>query len=451
MTGNILTIASSGLRAARAAMDVTSQNIANANTTGYVRRSVNQADLTSVSGGINGSNEAVMSGVRVQQIVRNADPFLESEVRRTGSDTARATAQVAGLTQLEDSIGNSGLYDQLVKFEGAMSALAVDPTNTSLRTSLLQTATNVASTFNVAASSLAASVQGIQNTASQTVDQINQDAAALAQVNVKLAQNANSTEDLSSLEDQRDNLLKDISQYADVTVTMNSDKTASVMLGGSGGVNLVGSITAGVGSTAVMTMATAPDGTISFALGGTPITVTGGSLAGNAQALSTAAGMKTTLDGIAGNLITMANTAQANGVDLNGTPGQPMFSGTGAGDIALALTDGTQIATAPAGAVADSRDAGNLTALQAAYAANSPTQAADTLLYNISALVAGATTTQSALQTISDAAENNLTTQSGVDLDQEATNLVRYQQAFQASSKAIQTAVDCFNSIYSVG
>jgi flagellar hook-associated protein 1 FlgK len=74
----------------------------------------------------------------------------------------------------------------------------------------------------------------------------------------------------------------------------------------------------------------------------------------------------------------------------------------------------------------------------------------DTILYHASAAVQSRTTTRDALKTISDAAKTALLAQSGVDLDTEAINLTRFQQAFQASGRVIQVASDLFNSLLAI-
>ena len=111
---------------------------------------------------------------------------------------------------------------------------------------------------------------------------------------------------------------------------------------------------------------------------------------------------------------------------------------------------GALIATAPAGAGALSRDPANLAALRAAFAAADPAGATDALIFDISGAVAGRKVTRDALDSISTGARIALETQSGVDLDQEAVNLIRYQQAFQASARAIQVAQTLFDTLLAI-
>lgn len=109
MASDLLSIGLSGAKAARIGLDVTAQNIANAATEGYVRRSIGLTEVASTGYNQN-VRDVSLSGVRVEKIVRNADAFRQSEVRRTGSDTARANAEVGGLGNIESALEQSGVY-----------------------------------------------------------------------------------------------------------------------------------------------------------------------------------------------------------------------------------------------------------------------------------------------------------------------------------------------------
>ena len=119
MSSNLMTIASSGAKAARAALDVTAQNIANASSEGYVRRSVSLSEVAapSVTGQV---GDASLSGVRLDRVVRNVDNFRISELRRTTSDLQRSDAELSGLQNIEASIENAQIYTAAVGFEGTL-------------------------------------------------------------------------------------------------------------------------------------------------------------------------------------------------------------------------------------------------------------------------------------------------------------------------------------------
>ncbi|MFT4057491.1 MAG: flagellar hook-associated protein FlgK [Novosphingobium sp.] len=444
MASDLLSIGKSGARVARAALEVTSNNIANASTEGYVRRSV---AVSEVANGVSLTTPSAinLSGARITGIVRNADTFRQSEVRRTGSDAARATAEVQGLENVEAALEQTGVYDSIVSFEGSLKQLLSDPTDGSLRAQVVEDGRTLAQTFNTAAQSLTSAAKGLQFEAQDGVDQINTTAGELARVNLRLMRSADSSSDQSALLDQRDALLQKLSGQADITTTINPDKTVSVMLGGPTGSALVSGASANT-----LAMSTAANGTLNFTVNSQAVTLSSGAIAGKAQALVELSNARTSLDGIAASIASTINTAQANGVDLQGNAGQPLFSGTDAASLKMVASGGSAIATAPAGAAANSRDVSNLTAMRSAFDGADPAGQMDTLLFTVSSAVAGRTVTRDALDTIASSAKVSLQSQAGVNLDDEAVNLMRYQQAYQASARVMQVASDLFDSILGI-
>lgn len=446
MSSDLLSIGRSGVKAARIALDVTAQNIANASTDGYVRRSVSLSELSST--GFQGTvRDISLSGVRVSQVQRNADAFRQAEVRRTGSDTARAQAEVQGLESIEAAVENSNAYTAVTGFLSTLQQLRQNPTDLSLRASVVEAARNLAGTFQIASQEMDAVGDGLRFTATQGVSEVNRLATELARTNLRLSRAADASSDQSTLLDQRDNLLQQISQYADVTTTFSADGSVSVRLGGTGGPLLVDG-----GTATGLTMSTSGTGTISFALGNSSAPLAGGSLAGQSLALTKLAQIKDDLDGLAEKIVNVVNDENTNGLDLDGNAAPNIFdpAGTTAATIKVTATSGRQIATAPAGTLPGSRDTGNLDDMLGALNADDPALAMDGILFDISATVNGRKITSNALKTISDSARTALAAQSGVDLDTEAANLIRYQQAFQASGRIMQVATDLFDTLLNI-
>lgn len=444
MSSDLLAIARSGTRAARAALDVTAQNIANASTDGYVRRSVSLSEVAATRM-VGGSAQVSFSGVRVGGIVRNADMFRQAEVRRTGADAARADAEVKGLETIEAAVEQGGLYDASVKFEAALQQLVSDPTDGSLRAAVIGSARSLASAFNVTTGSLDAAGKGLRFEAQAGVDQVNQLAGELARVNTRLSRISDASSDQSALLDQRDALLEKISSQTGVSTTFAANGTVEVRLGGATGPQLVSGASAGT-----LAMTTSADGTVGFTLNGGPISPGSGALAGKSQALAQLVETRSRINTVAASVIATVNAAQGNGVDLAGATGAPLFTGTDAATIGIAFTDGAGIATAPAGAGAKSRDGGNLAALRAALSNADPSGGVDKALLDVSSAVAGRTVTRDALSAIAEGAHTALLAQTGVDMDQEAVNLVRFQQAFQASGRVMQVANDLFDTLLGI-
>lgn len=448
MASDLLSIAKSGVRTARAGLDVTSSNIANASSEGYVRRSVSTSEIRSTTTLTNSAGLS-LSGSRVTGIVRNADAFRQSEVRRTGSDAARATAEVSGLENIESALEDTGVYDAIVDFESALQNLASDTTDSSLRAAAVESGRTLAQTFNTASQALDATGEELRTDAQGGVDEVNKLAGELARINQKLSISGSS--DQSALLDQRDSLLEQLSGKVDISTSFNSDQTVTVTLGGnsssggSTGVALVSGSTAGT-----LSMTTATDGTVSFAVNGSAVTLSGGSIAGDSLALTQLAQTRTRLDSIASSIVQTVNDAQANGADLDGNTGQALFSGTTAADMTMIADSGSDIAAAAAGSGAKSRDASNLTSLRSSLESADPAGDMDTLLFDVSSAVSGRTTTRDTLQALATSAEEALDAQAGVNLDDEAVKLVEYQQAYQASAKIMQVASDIFDSILAI-
>ena len=443
MASDLLAIASSGISAASAGLDVTAQNIANAGTAGYVRETVNQSAVATAP-----SNESTLgsqSGVLVNGVSRDVSTYLQAQANGTAAAAAAADTGVTNLTNVENAVEQSNLYGSITTFESSLQQLGANPTDPSLRASVLSNAQNMAQSFNLASSSLAAASQGMQSDAAGGVTQVNQIAQNLAQINQQIAADPNASTNAAALLDQRDEALQGLAKLTGFTTSYASNGTVNVQLGGASGPSLVSGITANT-----LSSTTAANGTLSFSLNGSAVSLSGGSLSADAQGLVSAAATSTSLDGIAASLITTANAAQAAGADLNGNTGAALFSGSGAGTIAVTMTSGSQIATAAAGSGANSEDASNLSALQTALTSTGLASNTNALLFSLSSATANATTSQTALDAIAAQAKTQLAAQTGVDLNAEAANLLQYQQAFQASGKVIQVASTLFDQLIQI-
>lgn len=444
MASDLLSIARSGAAAARIGLDVTAQNIANASSEGYVRRSAQLAEVAS-SGGAYRIGDLSLSGVRLDSITRNADAFRQAEVRRTGSDLARATAEAEGLSNIESAIEQSGVYDAIVGFESSLQQLTQDPVDTSLRASVIEKARTMVGTFQIAAQEMDAAGEGLQFLASDGVTQVNRIAQELARTNTRLSRASDASSDKTALLDQRDKLLQQLSEYGNIATTFASDGTVAVKLGGTSGVDLVTG-----GTAATVSMITAGDGQISFAVGTAPLSLSGGSLAGQQLALGKLAQLKLDIDGLAEDIVDTFNAAQLTGDDLDGDPGAAIFSGSTAATMKLDVEDVRKLATAPLNDTIGSRDATNLTAIRSALSSLNPADGMDQIIFDVSGTLAGRNVTLGALETIANTAKVALSAQSGVDLDAEAVNLMRYQQAFQASGRVMQVATDIFDTLLGI-
>ncbi|RDC59148.1 hypothetical protein HME9302_00333 [Alteripontixanthobacter maritimus] len=447
MSSNLLLIGKSGALAARSALETTGQNIANAATKGYSRRTVELGEVAS-SGGADFRSNVALSGVRVESIQRSSSVFLQSEARRTGSDLARADSELRSLAGALASVEQAGVYPAIVEFEASLAGLGSDPLDQSLRAAVLESARALSGTLNIAAGSLAAVSEEARFSAHDDAARVTVLASDLARTNVALTRAESGSGSRAVLLDQRDALLADMAQRIGVTATYDATGRVDVRLGDAGGPAIVSG-----NASFALTATDLPDGTLAYEIDTDPpaaVIPVSGRLAGTGQGLSAVRDLATQLDELAANIAQTANDAQADGITPAGAAGRPLFSGSTAATLAMSLTNGSGLATAPASAGANSRNTANLAALRAALANSGPASTADAILFGVSSAVAARSVTREALSAIAETAQVSLTRETGVDLDSEAANLLRFQQAFQASGRVIQVASDIFDTLLAI-
>lgn len=441
----IFTIGRSGLSASRRSLELTAQNIANASNPDYSRRVLTQGELV-MTGSIGTNAVDSLGGVRPGIIERAESALVQRQARDAASALGAAKSEFFALREAESALETSGVFTGIVDFEAALTRLQNNPTEPALRLSAVEAARKMAGNFRIANGTLANARNLVQAEASAEVLTVNERANELAKINADLVGSRLGTAGRAALLDARDKALRGLADEFGIQPTINANGTADVMLSGTPPVALVtGAATQAVG------VAYAADGTASFTVGGAPFVPGSGAMAGRGSALAEMAALQTSLDSLAGSAISLANTAQANGVGLDGSPGQPLFGGAGAGDINVVLTSADGLATAPAGAAAGSRDTANLAALIASFAGpGGPASGADSLLLGLSSRVSALETRADGLSVVAASAEAELLRETGVDLDDEAANLVRLQQAFEANSRVIQVAAELFDTVLSL-
>jgi len=445
MPSAIFTIARSGLTATRRSLELTAQNVANAANPDFSRRSLTQGELV-MTGSIGANAVDSLGGVRPGAVVRAESALVQRQARDASSALSTAQSEFRALREAESAIETSGLYAGLVDFEAALTRLEANPLEPALRLSAVESARKLAANFRVANATLANARGLTQGEASTAVLKVNELAAELAGINADLVGTREGTAGRAALLDARDKALRGLAEQFGIVPTINANGTVDVALAGTPGMALV------TGAAAqTVSVSFAADGTASFAVGGAGFVPSAGAMSGRANALAEMASLQTGLDAIATATIATANSAQSAGAAADGTQGQPLFAGTGAGDIAVVLAAAEGLATAPAGAPAGSRDTANLAALIAALGApTGPTAGADALLLGLSSRVSALASRRDGLAVVSSSAEAELLRETGVDLDTEAADLVRLQQAFEANSRVVQVAAELFDTILGI-
>uniref|UniRef100_UPI00266F07FA flagellar basal body rod C-terminal domain-containing protein n=1 Tax=Sphingomonas bacterium TaxID=1895847 RepID=UPI00266F07FA len=183
--------------------------------------------------------------------------------------------------------------------------------------------------------------------------------------------------------------------------------------------------------------------------GAAAFTPSGGALAGIAEGAGRLADTRASLNALASDFTTEVNAIQANGRDLDGQPGAAMFAaGATPTDLTVTLADGRGIAAAAAGG--GTRDAANLRVLSDMRGAHGWQTGVTSLTTGNAAALEQRKLVGDAQTAIRDGAVASRDAVSGVDLDQEAVELLRFQQAYTASSRVIQVARETMQSILDI-
>jgi len=218
-----LSNALSGMRVGQNALDTLSNNVANAGTPGYHRRSVSVID----SLGVNSTY------AREGQLSRTFNQSLQAHYTRSTAESGFTSVQASFLDRVQTLFGKPGTVGSIDSaynaFESSLAAVATSPDSYANRADLVQKAQTVASTLNRLSSDIQSLRQEIEAKLSNSVDSINNQLQSLEKVNLRLADQGIDATSRATLMDQRDRLVEDLSQQMDLRVNYRGDGTVSLM------------------------------------------------------------------------------------------------------------------------------------------------------------------------------------------------------------------------------
>lgn len=437
---DLLGIGYSGLKAYSRALSTIGDNIANAQTPGYARRRLDMMEAASGSDSVFYRGNVNPGGVEIRGINRSVDAWLIEDSRISGGDSERSATRLGWLDKVEGALGDdaNGIKTGLTKLFTAADQLTADPSNQTLRSQFLQAADDIASGFRTVAGQLGKMADGVEGAASSSVDQFNANLNALEQINIGLRKARPGSTNEASLLDERDRLLDKLSSQAGVSPTFDNNGAVTLRASGSG------DLLVGGGAVNPIAVTAAADGRLSYSIGGAPLAISTGSLAGLSEAANHVADQRASLDTMATQFASQLNAAHQAGTDANGNPGAPLFTGTSAATLTAAPLTPDRVAAANA-----SGSNGNMLALGAMRGANDPEARWSGHLASQAQTTASARAQDAAAATRADASAAARDGVSEVDLDKEAAELMRFQQAYQAAARTLQVARETMQTLLS--
>ncbi|SAL18308.1 flagellar hook-associated protein FlgK [Caballeronia sordidicola] len=361
MSSNLFDIGVSGLNAAQWGLTTTGQNISNAATPGYTLES----PVYQESSGQYTTSGFAGQGVTTATVARSYSDFLTKQLNSSQSNSSSLNTYYSMLSQLNNLVGDptTGIGAGITSYFTGLQSIANSPGTTATRQTLMSSAQTLSDQMNAAATTYNQLRDGVNQSLSSAVSQVNSYAKQIADLNVQIASASSAGQPPNQLLDQRDLAVSNLSQLVSVQVT-TSNGGYNVSFGN--GQPLV----AGSSSYALTTAPSpsdpselsiayaSPDGSTQtakqtqylpdsmFSGGGT----IGGLLDFRSQSLDPA---QAKLGAIATSFATQLNNQNELGIDLNGNPGGALFStgsptvyanarNSGNATLNVSIADGTQ-------------------------------------------------------------------------------------------------------------
>ncbi len=446
-----LSISIGSLEAQQAGLETTTNNLANMNTPGYSRqRPVLQEADPVIQGRLAFGNGVTLTGIESLR-----DSLLNVQIAEETQQQAKSQTFVATMNQVQPlfPMDTSGIGNAISNFFQSLNGLAANPSDSSLRQSVLAAANGMASSFNQAADQLDTTRSNLDLSVQQGVEQVNQISAQIASLNRTLATTSSTGSDYGSFVDQRDALVQKLSGLIDVSVLQQG---SSLTLTTRQGTALVVD-----GQNFDLTTRLDPtDGTqhIYAQAGDITSAVAGGKLGGALEARDqTIPSLLGQLDTLASALVTKLNAAHQMGFDLNGAQGGNLFNpSTGAGAAAgmtVAITDPNLLAASSDGTSGSNGNIANLTAVATQAVSNgmTPIQTYGNLVFQVGSSISNANAELTASNNVLQQLQQQQSSVSGVSLDEEASNLLLYERAYQAAARAISTVDQMLQTAINMG
>jgi flagellar hook-associated protein 1 FlgK len=444
-----LSMAARSLAAQEYGLNVTGQNIANLNTPGFTRRTVNLSAVPPAEGG----------GVRAEGARAERDALLDARIRQEYPGERQSGAVADSLSVIEVSLGSVGqsIDGALTSFFDGFSALAQDPTSAVARDQVVLQGDHLARSFNDLSTRLRDGERAADTKVRSNVDQINTLATEIALINVAIGK-ANGA-DTETLEDQQAMALKTLAGLADVSVLPRQEGGFNVSIG------IGRPLVLGDETYAVRAVPTGPSGLSAVTTGDVDITaeIHRGELGGLLQVRDTMVpDYRRRLDQLAFDVAGQVNALHQAGTGLTGVTGQAFFApiaavaGAAEGMALDAAVAGNSrlVAASLTGTVGDNQNATALANLRDAQVLDGGTMTLNDswsqLVYRVGSDTASAGARRDGAKQVVDQIARLRDQVSGVSLDEEAAAMMKFQRAYEANARFFTAVNDTITALMNI-
>lgn len=443
---SILNIGAQSLAAYQSALSVTSHNISNADNTNYSReRVLLKAQTTTSAAGTIGA------GVTMEDVSRVRDSIVDSQLRQYYSQNSMSTKTSDFLSQVESTLsepGDSGLSTMINNFFDSWSKLSVTPDSSSLRQNVLQTGQLMTQKMQSIYQGIQQVYPDLENEASSTVDTVNTTLQSIQTLNKQIYEAQLTGSDTNDLLDSRDAAIDSLSKLANINVSYDKDNSANISIGG---------VLAADRYSSMQFHTTVDNGQLKMQTSdnATTVNLTGGELGSIVQLHNTTLpSYLKQLDDTANKIMTQVNTLHASGTTLTTPPktGVNFFSSYSNG--VLTINPDIVSNTNNIAASADGSTGNNEIAKSIADAGSAKLSDGTTITSTYAAFVnkVGTDVQQASQSTDSTGSvvqqlEGQRSNYSGVSVDEEMTNIMKYQRSYEASAKVVNMANEIMQTL----
>ena len=436
--GNLLSSLLSTAGAIKAydrALDVIQNNVSNASTPGYAA-----ARLSLVSQPFDPATGRT-GGVKAGVLETSRDDFVEQAVWTQQNGVGQFTQKSASVGPIEQILGvtaDASIPSSLNQLFQSFSQLATTPNDPVQRRQVLDNAGQLASSFNSAAQQLTDASHQTDRQIGDTVDQINQLVGQIANYNQAVSSGAVSHDDAGA-DSAAYAALENLAQLVDFTAQKDANGEFDIRLG-TGQSNL---LLGNQQSPLRIDLSHTQTGILNANGESATSQFQSGKLAALLDVRNNLLpSYSSDLDRLAAGVADQVNTTLNNGVDAGGNPGAALFSYDGAqpaATLSVAIGDPTELAAATADAPGGNGNALTLAGLanQSLLDGRTFTQFYGTLAGRVGQAKASSDQDQQLHQQLLTQAQGVRERTSGVSLDEEATRLVEFQRAYQASAQLL--------------
>jgi flagellar hook-associated protein 1 FlgK len=448
-----LEIARKALSSYQLALSVYGNNIANVETPGFSRKRpvFGEAEALDMPLG------RIGLGVDTRTLERLRDVYLDTAYRKENTAYAKHESLEQCLSEIEMAFSepsDTGLGDILRDFWDAWQELANQPEGATPRSYVVSKATSLCTSLSHLSSQLTRMRENIDMEVAGVVGDINSIAERVAYLNGRIVEAEVSGNEAGDLRDKRDLLIDELSGLAEVQVFESDDGAVSVKIGSE---SLVERKTAVLLGTSVRGDNNVVITDVTLGAGGRPIRVTGGRLGGLLQSRDTTIpSYLARLDEIARTLVEEVNRLHRTGFDLSGAPGGDFFDPAGLAAASIRVSDAVQAdstllavssdGTPGNGAVALGISDLRLAGLFGAERASSEDYYAS-LVADLGIEAERATESKDAEKLLLTEIDSRRESVRGVSIDEEMTNIVASQHAYQAAVKLVTVIDDLMQTI----